>query len=136
MKKQPIKCERCGETLIPGKVVWLELSNTDGKYYRIKDLAERSIPEGHVSQGGFPFGSDCAKKQLKETENEIEGKKIKPDYVKTHIVIDMVYHEDEGNEVFVGTKQECEDWQSAQGFGYKVVPMTPTEIKMHNERKI
>jgi hypothetical protein len=50
--------------------VWLELSNTDGKYYKIDELSKRSIPEGHISQGAFPFGSTCAKEQLKETENE------------------------------------------------------------------
>lgn len=61
----PIKCERCGEILIAERIVWLELSNTDGKFYR-------SLPNGHISQGGFPFGSTCAEKQLKETEN---GKK-------------------------------------------------------------
>lgn len=64
------KCERCGEILNPDKVVWLELSNTDDLYYEIKDLSEKSIPEGHISQGCFPFGSKCAKKQIKETEYE------------------------------------------------------------------
>jgi hypothetical protein len=66
MKPEIIKCERCGEALKPGRVVWLELSNTDGKYYRIRELTERCIPEGHTSQGAFPFGSTCADKQLKE----------------------------------------------------------------------
>lgn len=59
-----MKCERCGEILIAERAVWLELSLTDGKYY-----VPGYIPEGHESQGGFPFGSTCAKKQLKETEN-------------------------------------------------------------------
>jgi len=70
MKPQVIRCERCGEVLIAKRVVWLELSNTDGKYYKIDELSKRSIPEGHISQGAFPFGSTCAKEQLKETENE------------------------------------------------------------------
>lgn len=52
-----IKCEKCGETLTPSKVKWLELSQTDGKYYT-------AIPAGHISQGSFPFGSACAKSQL------------------------------------------------------------------------
>jgi hypothetical protein len=52
---------------------------------------------------------------------------------KTHKVIDLVYHEDEGNEVFVGTRQECEDWKSEQGFGYQVVPLTKEEMKVVNE---
>jgi hypothetical protein len=51
------RCERCGETLSPDRVEWLELSNTDGKYYRV-------IPAGHESQGAFPFGSTCAKKEI------------------------------------------------------------------------
>jgi len=58
--------------------------------------------------------------------------KNKMEYLKTHKVIDIVYHEDEGNEVFVGTRQECEDWKSSQGFGYKIVPMTLEEINIHN----
>jgi hypothetical protein len=59
MKEQTIYCERCGDKLNPSKAVWLELSNTDGKYYT-------EIPSGHVSQGGFSFGKACAKTQLKE----------------------------------------------------------------------
>ena len=43
--------------------------------------------------------------------------------MKTHKVIDLVYHEDEGNEVFIGTYQECQDWKSEQGFGYQVLPL-------------
>lgn len=59
MSKEIIYCQRCNERLNPDKAVWLELSNTDGKYYI-------SIPEGHVSQGGFSFGKACSKTQLKE----------------------------------------------------------------------
>jgi hypothetical protein len=69
MINAPIRCERCGEILIAKRVVWLELSITDGKYYR-------NIPEGHISQGGFPFGSTCAEKQIQE-ENEIFNTKNK-----------------------------------------------------------
>jgi hypothetical protein len=54
-----IRCERCGEKLNPKTAEWLELSQTDGKYYI-------TIPSNHVSQGGFSFGSACAKIQLKE----------------------------------------------------------------------
>jgi len=64
----PPICQRCGKVLMTEIVVWLELSNTDGKYYKINGLTERSIPEGHISQGAFPFGSTCAKKQLLENE--------------------------------------------------------------------
>ena len=56
-----IFCERCGQPLNKKRVVWLELSNTDGKYYK-------EIPEGHISQGGFAFGKACSIKQLKEDE--------------------------------------------------------------------
>lgn len=53
--------------------------------------------------------------------------------MKTHIVIDMTYHEDEGNQVFVGTEKECHKWVEGQGsFGYKVVPMTKDELLIHN----
>lgn len=51
----------------------------------------------------------------------------------THIVIDEVYHEEEGNQAFVGTLQECNEWVAQQGFGYKIVPMTEEEIKIHNQ---
>ena len=56
-------CERCGQPLNPDRVVWLELSNTDGRYYK-------KIPEGHMSQGAFTFGKACSIKQLKETKGE------------------------------------------------------------------
>jgi len=55
MKIKNERCEHCGELLV--EVVWLELSNTDGKYYK-------QIPIGHKSQGLFPFGKACAKKEL------------------------------------------------------------------------
>ena len=54
------------------------------------------------------------------------------EYIKTHKVIDLVYHEDEGNEVFAGTRAKCEEWKSKQGFGYKIVPMTLEEINIYN----
>lgn len=53
--------------------------------------------------------------------------------MKTHIVIDLVYSEEEGNQVMTGTLKECEEWVAKQGFGYKVVPMTEEEIKVENE---
>lgn len=59
MKEQTIYCERCGDKLNPSKAVWLELSMTDGRYYK-------EIPEGHDSQGGFSFGKACSIQQLKE----------------------------------------------------------------------
>ena len=53
--------------------------------------------------------------------------------MKTHKVIDTVYHEDEGNEAFVGTLQECQDFIHEQGFGYALAPLTKEEIKFHND---
>lgn len=46
----------------------------------------------------------------------------------------MAYHEDEGNEVFSGTYQECLDFKSEQGFGYQVVPMTKEEIEYERKK--
>lgn len=57
-KKEVIRCTECNEILTSKKIVWLELSNTDGNYYK-------KIPKDHVSQGGFPFGSTCSKNVLK-----------------------------------------------------------------------
>lgn len=54
---ESIFCENCGKKLDEKKAVWLELSNTDYKYYK-------SIPKGHVSQGCFSFGPTCAKNEL------------------------------------------------------------------------
>jgi hypothetical protein len=53
--------------------------------------------------------------------------------MKTHVVIDMTYHEDEGNQVFVGTEEECYNWIEGQGgFGFEVKPMTKEELKVYN----
>jgi len=65
MKEQTIYCERCGEKLNPKKAKWLELSNTDGNYYV-------EIPKGHISQGGFSFGTACATTQINETINKLK----------------------------------------------------------------
>ncbi len=66
MSETIIRCERCSERLNPKTLVWLELSQTDGKYYR-------QIPEGHVSQGAFTFGSACAKIETGEKEIQIQS---------------------------------------------------------------
>jgi hypothetical protein len=58
MSKEILRCEKCGKILDPRKAVWLELSNTDGKYYQ-------EIPKGHVSQGAFSFGKDCAENEIR-----------------------------------------------------------------------
>ncbi len=47
----------------------------------------------------------------------------------THEVLDLVYHEDEGNVSFEGTQQECLDWVDEQCMGggahftYEVKPI-------------
>lgn len=51
------RCERCGEPLKAERIVWLELSQTSGRYYL-------SLPERHESQGQFPFGRDCAQREV------------------------------------------------------------------------
>lgn len=57
--------------------------------------------------------------------------------MKTHQVLDLHYHEDEGQGCFDGTKQECEEFAATQSphFMYKVVPMTEEEIKNHPDNK-
>lgn len=53
--------------------------------------------------------------------------------MKTHIVIDLAYHKEEGNEAFVGTLQECNDWVTLQdSIGFEVRPMTKEEMATHN----
>ena len=57
--------------------------------------------------------------------------------MKTHKVIDLVYHEDEGNEVFEGSYGDCVKWKEQQNdFGYQVVPMTKEEIKRYGEHDV
>ena len=57
--------------------------------------------------------------------------------MKTHKVIDLVYHEDEGNIAFVGTADECQEFVAQQGFGYEgfgyeITKLTPEEYEIHN----
>lgn len=50
----------------------------------------------------------------------------KGEKLPTHEVLDLVYHEEEGNVAFQGTQQECQDWITDQGgatFTYKTVPI-------------
>jgi hypothetical protein len=54
-----IRCTKCNEILDSKKIIWLELSNTDGNFYK-------EIPSNHISQGGFPFGLKCSKNVLKD----------------------------------------------------------------------
>jgi hypothetical protein len=59
-KESKVCCERCGEVLKPNRIVWLELSQNKGKYYT-------TLPEGHISQGAFPFGKRCAELETKSS---------------------------------------------------------------------
>ena len=52
-------CERCKSKLNSDKAVWLELDQRTGTY------TDQPVPEEY-SQGGFPFGADCARVALAE----------------------------------------------------------------------
>lgn len=56
---------------------------------------------------------------------------------KTHQVIDLHYHPEEGQGCFDGTLEECEEFAATQTphFMYKVVPMTMEEIKSHPDNQ-
>lgn len=51
-------CQRCGEELHPDREVWLELDQRTQTYTN-----EGAVPPEY-SQGGFPFGSACAKREI------------------------------------------------------------------------
>jgi hypothetical protein len=44
---------------------------------------------------------------------------------ETHIVLDLMYTEEEGQECFTGTYSECFDFMTEQpmSFAYKIVPI-------------
>jgi hypothetical protein len=65
--KEIIRCERCNEILKPDLIVWLELSITDNNYY-----TENTFPKNHESQGYFPFGKTCAKKEMNKTVENVK----------------------------------------------------------------
>lgn len=54
---------------------------------------------------------------------------------KTHQVLDLHYHADEGQGCFVGTEIECQEFAATQTpyFMYKVVPLTKEEIEIVNK---
>lgn len=53
--------------------------------------------------------------------------------MKTHVVIDLTYHEHENNHVFVGSKIECDDWIIKQDSPrFQVLPLTKEELRIHN----
>jgi len=57
---------------------------------------------------------------------------------KTHEVLDLHYHEDEGQGCFDGTREECEEFAATQSpsFMYKVVAMTKQEIENHPDNQV
>lgn len=56
---------------------------------------------------------------------------------KTHEVLDLHYHPDEGQGCFVGTKKECDEFVATQSpsFMYKVVQMTKEEIENYPDNQ-
>ena len=60
------------------------------------------------------------------------------DNLKNHKVLDLIYHADEGQECFVGTEKECNDFIESQGgpdFTYLIVPMTKAEVENYPDNK-
>ena len=51
------ECCLCGKPVLKDKMMEVELSNTDGCYYK-------KLPEGHESQGCFAIGPECIKKLI------------------------------------------------------------------------
>ena len=60
-------CQRCGEELDPTKAVWLELNSNTGIYH------DDQFPKDGDSQGGFAFGSTCAKKVVNKVVHGSDG---------------------------------------------------------------
>jgi hypothetical protein len=60
------------------------------------------------------------------------GKKL-----KTHKVLDLIYHSDEGQGCFVGTLEDCNEFISGQfpSSAYKIVPMTQEEIENYPDNR-
>jgi len=56
---------------------------------------------------------------------------------KTHEVLDLHFHPDEGQGCFDGTREECENFAATQSphFMYKVVTMTQEEIDSHPDNQ-
>lgn len=53
---------------------------------------------------------------------------------KTHKVLDLMYHEEEGQECYAGTYRGCESFvgkQSCPGM-FKIVPLTADEIDSYS----
>ncbi|KKM97144.1 hypothetical protein LCGC14_1171130 [marine sediment metagenome] len=77
----PPHCARCGKALTA--VVWLELSTLTGRYYEPGLIADSS------SQGLFPFGALCAKKELASDRRHHDRRKPAADR-RTRSLEDMI----------------------------------------------
>jgi hypothetical protein len=55
------RCIRCEAKLADSKIVWLEFDQRTGTY------TDKPVP-AEFSQGGFPFGKDCAKVEIARHE--------------------------------------------------------------------
>ena len=53
-------CERCGDPLMRGHEVWLELRTSDNTWHLPGVMAD----DDPDNQGGFPFGATCAEHAL------------------------------------------------------------------------
>jgi len=67
--REQLFCNRCNKPLISEKALWLELDQDTGLYHA------GSIPDGHTSQGSFPFGADCEAAELAKT---MKARGVKP----------------------------------------------------------
>ena len=56
---------------------------------------------------------------------------------KTHVVLDLHYTSEEGQECFDGTREECIEFMKTQSphFMYTVVPMTKQDIETHPDNQ-
>ena len=64
------QCECCGDDLVPGRAIWLERSQLDGRYYT-------DLPAGHASDGAYPFRRLCALRILGQAFQVHDGRKIR-----------------------------------------------------------
>lgn len=57
--------------------------------------------------------------------------------LKTHEVLDLTYHVEEGQGCFDGTKEDCESFVQSQPspFTLKIVPMLQSEIENHPDNE-
>ena len=63
------ECQCCGKRIKAGKEVMLELDQRDSTYHDFGDVPDDK------SQGFFPFGASCAKRQRAEAKAKREAAK-------------------------------------------------------------